>query len=250
MMSDLLKDKNIVITGCLRGIGRTTLEVFAKNKANIFACIQYHDSEFDEFIEELSNDNGIWIKPIYFDLSDNDAIKDGMKQIISSKIKVDGLVNIAGMVYNGLFHMTSIEKLKEVFEIDFFSQILITQYISKIMMKYKCGSIVNISSITGIDGNSGQIAYSAAKAALIGATKTLSIELGQYGIRVNAVAPGVILTEMTKALPEEKFNVLLEKTKIPRAGEPEEVANVLLYLISDMSSYVTGQIIRIDGGIG
>ena len=249
-MSNLLKDKNIVITGCLRGIGRTTLEVFAKNKANIFACVQYPDIEFDDFIQQLSNDNDKWIKPIYFDLSDNDAIKDGMKQIISSKIQIDGLVNIAGMVHNGLFHMTSLDKMKEIFDIDFFSQMSITQYISKIMMKYKHGSIVNISSITGIDGNPGQIAYSAAKAALIGATKTLSIELGQYGIRVNAVAPGVILTDMTKALPEDKFNILLEKTKIPRAGDPEEVAKVLLYLISDMSAYVTGQIIRIDGGIG
>jgi len=249
-MNDLLKHKNIVITGCLKGIGRTTLEEFANNKANIFACVQYPDLEFIDFIEKLSIDNGIWIKPIYFDLSNNDAIKDGMKQILSSKIQIDGLVNIAGMVHNGLFHMTTIEKMKEVFDIDFFSQMLITQYISKIMMKYKTGSIINISSITGIDGNSGQLAYSAAKAALIGATKTLSIELGQYNIRVNAVAPGVILTEMTKELPEDKFNLLVEKTKIPRAGNPEEVANVLLYLVSDMSAYVTGQIIRIDGGIG
>jgi 3-oxoacyl-[acyl-carrier protein] reductase len=250
MMANLLKGKNIVITGCLRGIGRTTLEVFAENKANIFACVQYQDTEFEESIQKLAVENDIWIKPIYFDLSDTDAIKEGMKLIISTKVQIDGLVNIAGMVYNGLFHMTSIDKMKEVFDIDFFSQMYITQYISKVMIKYKSGSIVNIASITGIDGNPGQIAYGAAKAALIGATKTLSIEFGQYGIRVNAVAPGVILTQMTKDLSEDKFNVLVEKTKIPRAGEPEEVANVLLYLISDMSTYITGQVLRIDGGIG
>lgn len=163
---------------------------------------------------------------------------------------VDGLVNIAGMVHNGLFHMTTIDAMKEVFEVNFFSQILITQYISKIMMKNKSGSIVNISSIAGMDGNQGQIAYSSSKAALIGATKTLSIELGQYGIRVNSIAPGVIMTDMTKALPQEKFDALVQKAKIPRAGLPEEVANVLLYLISDASKYVTGQVLRVDGGIG
>lgn len=249
-MNKLLANKNVVLTGCLRGIGKTTMEVFARNGANIFACAQYQDAGFENIIQKLSAENDIWIKPIYFDLSDIESIKAGMRLIISEKIQIDGLVNIAGMVYNGLFQMTSIEKMKEVFEIDFFSQMLITQYISKIMMKYKSGSIVNIASITGIDGNPGQVAYSAAKAALIGSTKTISIELGQYGIRVNALAPGVILTDMTRALSEDKFNNLIKKAEIPRAGEPEEVANVLLYLISDLSSYVTGQVIRVDGGIG
>lgn len=249
-MDKLLVNKNVVLTGCLRGIGKTTMEVFAQNGANIFACAQFQDAGFENSIQQLSDENGIWIKPIYFDLADTESIKAGMRLIISEKIQIDGLVNIAGMVYNGLFQMTSIEKMKEVFEVDFFSQMLITQYISKIMMKYKSGSIVNIASITGIDGNPGQIAYGAAKAALIGSTKTISIELGQYGIRVNALAPGVILTDMTRALPEDKFNNLIKKAEIPRAGEPEEIANVLLYLISDMSSYVTGQIIRVDGGIG
>jgi 3-oxoacyl-[acyl-carrier protein] reductase len=246
----LLINKNIVVTGSLRGIGRSTLEIFAKNKANIFACIQYPDEEFEAFVQQLVNEYGNTITTICFDLSDTDSIKAGMRQISSTKEPIDGLVNIAGMVHNGLFHMTSIDTMREVFEINFFSQILITQYISKIMIKNKNGSIVNISSIAGIDGNHGQLAYSSSKAALIGATKTLSIELGQYGIRVNAIAPGVIITDMTKNLPQEKFNDLVQKSKIPRAGLPEEVANVLLYLVSDASKYVTGQIIRVDGGIG
>jgi 3-oxoacyl-[acyl-carrier protein] reductase len=249
-MSGILLSKNVIITGCLKGIGKSTMEVFAQNGANIFACAQHEDSDFENSIQDLSEKNNIWIKPIYFDLSNTESIKEGMKQIMSAKVRIDGLINIAGMVYNGLFQMTPIDKMREVFEINFFSQMLITQYISKLMIKNNSGSIVFISSITGIDGNSGQIAYSASKSALLGSTKTLSIELGQNGIRVNAVAPGVILTDMTKALPEDKFNNLLRNTKISRAGEPNEVANVLLYLISDMSQYVTGQIIRIDGGIG
>jgi len=249
-MGQLLKDKTIVITGCLRGIGKTTLEVFAQQGATIFACIQYPDPAFDVFIQELKQKHSVEITPVYFDLSDEEAIKTGMKQILAAKIPIDGLVNIAGMVYNGLFHMTNMETMRKVIEIDFVSQMLVTQYISKMMIKNKRGSIVNISSIAGIDGNPGQIAYSSAKAALIGATKTLSGELGQHNIRVNAIAPGIILTDMTKELAREKFDDLVKKSKIPRAGTPEEVANVLLYLISDMSAYVTGQVIRVDGGIG
>jgi len=249
-MCQLLKNKTVVITGCLRGIGKTSLEVFAQNGANIFACIQYPEKEFDDFILDLRQKYSVEIIPVHFDLSDEESIKNGMKQIIASKTPIGGLVNIAGMVHNGLFQMTSMETIRNVIEIDFVSQMLVTQYISKIMIKNKQGSIVNVSSIAGIDGNQGQVAYSSAKAALIGATKTLSIELGQHNIRVNAIAPGVILTDMTKSLAQDKFDALVKKTKIPRAGTPEEVANVLLYLISDMSSYVTGQVIRIDGGIG
>ena len=117
-MNKLLANKNVVITGCLKGIGKTTMEVFARNGANIFACAQYQDADFENTILQLSSENGIWIKPIYFDLSHIESIKDGMRLIISEKIQIDGLVNIAGMVYNGLFQMTSIEKMKEVFEID------------------------------------------------------------------------------------------------------------------------------------
>ena len=249
-MSKLLTDKTVVITGCLRGIGKATVEVFAREGASIFACTQFPDTDFDEFIRDLTHQYDVEIKPVYFDLSDEEAVKNGMKQIMASKIPIDGLVNIAGMVHNGLFQMTNMDTIRKVMEIDYTSQMLITQYISKIMIKNKRGSIVNISSIAGIDGNPGQIAYSSAKAALIGATKTLSIELGQHNIRVNAVAPGVILTDMTIALAQDKFDTLVKKAKLPRAGDPEEVAHVLLYLISDMSSYVTGQVIRVDGGMG
>jgi 3-oxoacyl-[acyl-carrier protein] reductase len=249
-MSKLLTDKTVVITGCLRGIGKATVEVFAREGASIFACTQFPDTDFDAFIRDLTHQYTVEIRPVYFDLSDEEAVKSGMKQILASKIPIDGLVNIAGMVHNGLFQMTNMDTIRKVMEVDYVSQMLVTQYISKIMIKNKRGSIVNISSIAGIDGNPGQIAYSSAKAALIGATKTLSIELGQHNIRVNAVAPGVILTDMTRALAQDKFDTLVKKAKLPRAGDPEEVAHVLLYLISDMSSYVTGQVIRVDGGMG
>ncbi|MEG2882686.1 MAG: SDR family oxidoreductase [Christensenella sp.] len=245
----MLRGKTVVITGCLRGIGRSTLDVFAQSGADIFACAQNEEDEFSAHIQELSAQYAVEITPVYFDLANSESIKSGMKQIISSKKKIDALINIAGVTYNALFVMTSIDKMREVFEIDFFSQMLITQYISKLMLRQKSGSIVTVASIAG-DGNAGQIAYSAAKAAVIGATKTLAAELGTAGIRVNAVAPGVIKTDMTMALPDDIFSKLVSKADIPRAGEPDEVAKVLLYLASDLSSYVTGQVIRIDGGMG
>lgn len=249
-MSMLLNGKTAVITGCLRGIGRTTMDLFAANGANIFACCQFEDVEFSSHIQELSSKYGVQIIPIYFDLMDEESIKSGMKQVLKTKQPVDILVNIAGMTHNALFQMTNISKMRDVFQVDFFSQIMISQFIVKNMMKQKKGSIINVASIAGIDGNFGQIAYSAAKAALIGATKTMALELGDMGIRVNAVAPGVIDTDMTRNLPDRIKDDLLSPAAIPRMGQKDEVANVLLYLSSDLSEYVTGQVIRIDGGIG
>jgi len=246
----MLQGKNVVVTGCLRGIGRKTMEAFAREGANVWACCQHEDPELSACIDNLVHQFGVWIKPVYFDLGDSEAIKAGMKQIMSDKLPVNALVNIAGMTHNALFHMTTMENFKTVFEIDFFSQMLITQFVSKLMMRYGGGSIINVSSISAIDGNPGQIAYSAAKGALISATKTLALELAEHNIRVNAVAPGVIDTAMTQALTEEQRAELLYPSDIKRLGQPEEVAHVIVFLASDLSSYITGQVIRVDGGIG
>ena len=223
--------------------------MYAK-RADIWACCQYKNDDFEKHISLLSSLYNVNIIPIYFDLSKEDEIKNGIKSIVSYKKQIDVLINIAGMTQNSLLHMTPLSKMRELFEIDFFSQIYIIQQISKIMMRNKSGSIINISSITATDGNSGQISYSSAKAALIGASKTLSIELGKFGIRVNSISPGVIYTDMTKELSKDIFDGLLSNCKLKRFGLPKEVADLLLFLSSDLSSYITGQNIRIDGGIG
>jgi 3-oxoacyl-[acyl-carrier protein] reductase len=245
----LLKDKTAVITGCLKGIGRTTMRSFAKNGANIWAFSEKQTEEFEEDIAELSEKYNVLITPVYVDLFETEEIKKAIRTIHQSKRNVDILVNIAGITSNALLNMTTMENMKRVFELNFFSQIFVTQNISKIMMKQKSGSIINISSVSAIDGNRGQVAYSASKAALIGATKTLSSELSEYGIRVNAIAPGVIETSMTAELDKDDFQILVNKTNLGRAGKPDEVANVLLFLASDLSSYITGQVIRVDGGM-
>lgn len=154
------------------------------------------------------------------------------------------LINVAGIADDAYFQMMSMESLKNTFQVDFFSQMLLTQYMVKLMMRNKKGSIVNVSSMIGLDGNAGQLAYSAAKAAMATATKTLSAELAEKGIRVNAVAPGVIDTAMTSVLSEEILNRQLANADIKRKGTPAEVAEVILFLASDRASYVTGQVVR------
>jgi len=246
----LLKGKNVVVTGCLRGIGRATMELFARHGANIWACCQFQDAEFEECIDGLQQKYDVWIRAVYFDLASHDQIRASVKTIISAKEPVNVLVNIAGMTQDALFHMISMEQMKHIFEVNFFSQMLLTQYITKLMLRKKSGSVVNISSISAIDGNPGQLSYSASKAALIGATKTLSAELAPLGIRVNAIAPGVIKTDMTRDLPDEVLGRLMDKSSLKRLGLAEEVGNAILFLASDLSSYVTGQVLRVDGGIG
>ena len=246
----LLGGKTALITGCLKGIGYEAMQLFARNGADILACCQQESPEFEESRQKLAVENGASITPYYFDLSDPDQIKSAMKQVVADKHKVDILLNIAGMTQDSLFLMTTMESMRRVFEINFFAQMLISQYASKLMVRQKSGTIVNVSSITALDGNAGQTSYSASKAAIIGATKTLASELAQYNIRVNAIAPGIIKTDMTAAIPAPSFQKLCSRIPMGRPGLPSEVAGVMLFLASDLSSYVTGQVMRIDGGIG
>lgn len=245
----LLNGKNAVVTGCLRGIGRRTLEVFAKQGANVWACAQHLEPEFEVFCQQLARDTDRWIKPIYFDLTDAEAIKDGLRAIQSDKLPVDALVNVAGFTKDALLHMTTMDQLKAVFEVNFFSQIQITQYLTKLMVRQKRGSVINVSSISAIDGNAGQLSYSASKAALIGATRTMSRELAAHGIRVNAIAPGVIDTDMNAVVPKDVLQQRVGQSSLGRIGTGEEVAGTIAFLASDLSSYMTGQVVRIDGGM-
>jgi 3-oxoacyl-[acyl-carrier protein] reductase len=246
----MLSGKNAVITGTLQGIGRATLDYFAANGANVWACAFAKTDEFESHCEELSRKYGVWVKPVYFDLLKPDEIKAAVKLIMSDKIPVDVLVNIAGIAKDALFQMVSIETMKQVFEINFFSQISFSQYIVKLMLRYKNkASIVFVSSISALDGNVGQLAYSSSKAALVGAMRTMSKELASKGIRVNAIAPGVIDTDMNKVVPSEVIQEKIATMDIKRLGEASEVAATIAFLGSDLSDYITGQIIRIDGGI-
>jgi 3-oxoacyl-[acyl-carrier protein] reductase len=246
----ILKGKTAVLTGCNRGIGKATLEVFAKNGSNIWACVRKQDNSFSDYIANLAEETGVIITPVYFDLSDVGQVKDGVKTIMSAKQSVDILVNNAGVIYTSLFQMTPIDKMKDIFEINLFSQMLLAQYIAKIMTRQKSGSIINISSSAAIEGNEGRIAYASSKAAIICSTKVMAKELAQYYIRVNAIAPGLTETDMMReGTPEDALENTLQRICMKRIGRPEEIASVVLFLASDLSSYMTGQVLRVDGGM-
>lgn len=245
----MLKGKNAIITGTRRGIGRAAAEVFAENGANIWACARSRDESFESEMAELAAKNGVWVRPLYFDLTDEPGMKEAVRVIKSSGDPVDILLNNAGVTYDALLPMISLQKAMALFETNVWGQMRLTQYVSRLMTRRKEGSIVFITSYLGLDGNRGQTAYSASKGAVAAMTKSLADELIEHGIRVNAVAPGVVDTDMIRSIPEDEFEELMKKCPYHRPAQPKEVANVIAFLASDLSSYINGQIIRVDGGI-
>ena len=246
----LLKGKTAVITGCNRGIGKKILENFSEHGATIFACVRNIDEEFNSFSNVLTKKFNNQIIPIQLDLSDDNKIKEASNKIINYNKNIDILINNAATIHTAIFQMTSIKKLKEIFDVNFFSQTIFTQYILKSMIKNKKGSIVYISSSSALDGNEGRSAYAATKAAIITQAKVLSRELGAHNIRVNSIAPGLTNTDMMqKNHKREKIDEVISRTSLRRIGEPKEIANIVLLLASDLTSYITGQNIRVDGGM-
>ena len=246
----LLKNKNTIITGANRGIGLETLKVFAKNGSNIWACIRNPNNDFFELCRKLEKETGISIKPIIFDLKNRDQIKSAVKEIKQSKKNIDILVNNAGKIFTALFQMTSVKNFEDTFDINFFSQMIFTQFISRQMVKQRFGNIINLSSSAAIEANRGRSAYASSKAALITSTKVMAKELGPYNIRVNAVAPGLTNTDMmVESTEEQAIKKTLNDLCIKRCGRPEEIANSILFLASDLSSYITSQVLRVDGGM-
>lgn len=244
----LLENKTAVITGCNRGIGAEILKTFAENGADIFACVRRETEEFSERIKNLSKKNSVEIIPLYFDMRDAFAMKNAIMQLRKTRKKIDILVNNAGITSpdSRLFQMTTIESFREIFEVNFFAQIQLTQYILKMMKSG--GSVINMSSISALDGIVGQSAYGASKAALAGFTFTLAQELGHQNIRVNAIAPGFIDTDMGRGSEDNYIKNILNNAAFGRMGKAEEIAKTALFLASDLSSFMTGEIIRVDGG--
>jgi len=249
MSTKLLNGKNAIVTGTARGIGHKIVEVFAANGANVWACARKQTEEMDTYCKELSEKYGVDVKPVYFELTDRTAMKEAFKSIMAEKKPIDILVNNAGITYNALFQMSNEGKINESFDINFTSPYLFSQYVIKLMLRAGQGSVVNISSTAAIDGNSGRSIYGATKASVWCASKSMAEELGPKGIRVNCIAPGITQTDMLSSMTEEVINETVMATDSQRAGTPEDIANAALFLASDLSSYITGQILRVDGGM-
>ena len=246
----LLKNKTAVVTGCNKGIGKSIVEEFSKNGANIFACARSLNEKFIENIDDLKNKFKVEIFPIELDLNNENTIKNAADKIIKNSKSIDILVNNAGTIQTSLFQMTPSKDIRNVFEVNFFSQTKFTQLMIKPMIKNKSGSIVYISSSAADDGNIGRNAYASSKAAINAQAKVLSRELGMYKIRVNVISPGLTDTSMmSENTPQNVKENILSNISLKRIGEPNEIANTALFLSTEMSSYITGQIIRVDGGM-
>ena len=244
-----LKNKNVIITGCNKGIGKSTLENFAKYGANIFACVRSETNDFKKFISSLKNKYKIKIYIINLDLLKKSSISNCANEILKVTKDVDILVNNAGILFNSLFQMTSEKQLQEMFQVNYFGQIYLTQIISRRMVKNKKGNIIFVSSTSGINGDYGRFAYSSSKAAILSSVKTLAKEFSNYNIRVNAISPG--LTETDLMLSNTKQNIIdseVEKILLKRVATTNEISDIILFLASEKSSYVNGQNIVVNGG--
>lgn len=241
--------KTVMITGCNRGIGREAVRLFAENGNNLICCIRKENSDFEQFISGLRSRYGVKIETLYFDMSDELAIKNTLQPLLKEKRQIDVLINNAGVATGGLLQMTSMTQLREVFQINFFSQVLITQMISKLMMRQKSGVIINMGSVAGLDSFAGYTAYGSSKAAVMSFTRIIARELASYNIRVNAIAPGLTDTNMANQMEGKAYQEMVNRSAMNRLGKPEEIAQLMVYLASDDASFVNGQVIRIDGGM-
>ncbi len=244
----MLKGKTVFITGTNRGLGKAFVEEFAKNGVNVIAHARKDSSEFRVLCSELEKKCGVKVMPLFFDLTDSAAMKSTVRELIASKIPIDVLVNNAGIAHGGLFQMTAMAKVREVFNVNLFAQMELTQHLFRYMIKGGGGSIVNIASISGLDLKVGNCAYGVSKAALIAFTKTLAAECGATGLRVNAICPGLAVTDMGAQMDERAGREMIARSAMNRLAKPEEIARVAVFLASDDASFVNGQIISVDGG--
>ncbi len=246
--------KKAIVTGGTRGIGRAIVKEFATKKINgeTFADVAFIYNSCDECARSLINelaDAGSEAIAYKIDVSSFDEVQNAVKEIISKFGAVDILVNNAGITKDNLLMRMSEADFDRVIEVNLKSAFNFTKAVSRQMLKQRSGKIINITSVVGLTGNAGQANYSASKAGLIGFTKSVAKEFASRGINVNAIAPGYIATEMTEELNDAQKEALLGLIPLNRMGTPEDVAKAAAFLASDDASYITGQVITVDGGM-
>ena len=244
----ILEGKNVIITGASRGIGKGIADKFAQQGANIAITCRKTNAETSKLVKTLS-DYGVNVKAYSSDASNFNSSIRLVDQVMEDFGRIDILVNNAGVTKDNLLMRMSEEDFNDVMKINMNSVFNLTKAVLKPMLKQRNGSIINMSSIVGIKGNAGQTNYAASKAAIIGFTKSTALELGSRNIRCNAIAPGFIETEMTQALNSDQVVEWAKSIPLKRTGNVEDIANTTLFLASDMSSYITGQVINVCGGM-
>ena len=244
----LLEGKTVIITGASRGIGKGIAEMLAKQGANI--AFTYHSSEVKaKALEDELSSNGCKVKGYKSDASNFEAAQKLAAAVMEKFGSIDVLINNAGITKDNLLMRMSEADFDSVMKVNMKSVFNLTKAVMRPMLKQKKGSIINMSSVVGVKGNAGQANYSASKAAIIGFTKSVALELGSRNIRCNAIAPGFIETEMTESLGEQAVKEWRNSIPLKRGGTPEDIANTTLFLASDMSAYITGQALNVCGGM-
>jgi 3-oxoacyl-[acyl-carrier protein] reductase len=247
-MMNLLEGKTAIITGGSRGIGKAIVENFVKQGANV-AFTYSSSSEAAKAIENKLSTKNVKVKSYKSDASNFEEAQLLAASVLEEFGSIDILVNNAGITKDNLLMRMSEEDFDRVIQVNLKSVFNMTKAVQRTMLKQRKGSIINMSSVIGVKGNAGQSNYAASKAGIIGFTKSMAIELGSRNIRSNAIAPGFIVTEMTEELGEETIKQYFEAIPLKRGGTPEEIANTCVFLGSDMSSYLTGQVLNVDGGM-
>ena len=244
----ILEEKNVIITGASRGIGRGIATVFAQHGANIAFTYSSSADEAAELEKEL-NAMGAKAKAYQSDASSFEASQDFVKLVLEDFDSIDVLINNAGITKDNLLMRMGEDDFDKVIQVNLKSIFNMTKAVQRTMLKQRSGSIINMSSVVGIKGNAGQANYAASKAGIIGFSKSMALELGSRNIRTNVVAPGFIETEMTAKLDEKTVAGWRDAIPLKRGGTPEDIANACVFLASDLSAYITGQVLQVDGGM-
>lgn len=244
----LLKGKIALITGASRGIGNSIAREFVKNGADV-AFTYLSSVEKGEALEKELAADGAKVKGYRSDASDFDAAQQLIKDVLEDFGRIDVLINNAGITRDNLLMRMDEQQWDDVLRINLKSVFNLTKAITRPMLKERSGSIINITSVVGLMGNAGQANYAASKSGILGFTKSVAKELGSRNVRCNAIAPGFIETEMTEELDEEQLKAWLSGIPLKRAGKGQDIANACIFLASDMSSYITGQTLTVDGGM-
>ena len=243
----MLKGKVCIVTGGSRGIGKAISQVFARNGAIVYA-VATHEGAVEEWSKEFNSAAEGEIRALYFDISDEKAAKNAVMRIKKECGHIDCLVNNAGVEFNELIGMISRDNMEKMFSVNVYGTINMLQIVSRIMGRQETGgSIVNIASMTALRGNKGQLVYSATKGAVVSLTKSAAKELAGKKIRVNAIAPGLTNTDMMKQANPEKLKSRIDNICMGRLAEPEDIAKACLFMVSDLSAYVSGQVLAVDG---
>ena len=240
--------KNVIVTGGSRGIGRAICIKLAKEGYNVIFNYSKNNTEAEKTIKECEKYNVV-VKGYKADIINSDECQELVRKAIDEFGSIDVLVNNAGITRNSLIMRMKDEDFNDVLRVNLSGTFYMIKAVSKYMIKNRSGSIINMSSIVGLTGNAGQINYSASKAGIVGLTKSAAKELASKKIRVNAIAPGMIDTDMTRVLSEDIRNKIIDSIPLKEIGKPEDIANAVAFLASDMSRYITGQILSVDGGM-